>query len=779
MPAGAPGPLSAQGMLALQQSAGNVAVQSLFPRLDGAPGTARRRTEPASQLPQTSGRQPLRPAAEPVALVQRHSSWEHQLLGDAKPEDMAKIGTWQDLIEQTKLEGRPGFRTRKKDTAEVTVDLSTPKQPGPVKVTKGNVLHIIDQHLTLLDEWQKSPPTEHSGGQVDPTYHTILLSLPGGKADGSPLIVTYGEMNTLADYYGGLDVMKGADKEKRWMAVQSVRKETFFRLKSIYDQLVESLTSVEKQDAEVIASLSETDRMARFRQKHGKAFADATKYKYVSAMWGQIDLIKHGAGAAGSNEYAATLGRNACHFVPESWHAWASYHQKARDLAKEAADLTAKADYIEKQGGSKGAIESLRKEASDRVNEALVTNGFGDHYLQDSYASGHMINKTQIMQWFVQWLDTQPWKREFASDDQWRRVQAIAYRQPGLVDAIRAGSQASQYDKSRVEGASGKLPANRPRNPQAVEDIQGNDWKTRFDALGLKVPASLSTAGSDTRKLIDWWQEQAATAGGQELTGASLIESRKLGYTELLTALSALLADGVIWKSGQAAFKGGEKFMSGKQRITRSLSPGQFREIKFTLRKEYVPSGMKNLTKARKQLAKGKKGADDRFQRLFAEVTHQDYLRFLNNSYLQKSTNALHNEFCEKGLEVETDDGQPLFKVYGDDNMFNSQSALGVEHSTKTAHMSRDAIVSISQGDPKPVTADQILKRLPSKVKLAGGTSSIEDWHDPNAQDRLRNFCESVVFPGMDFASKLVGQFKGELSESISKDYKPHGDQVF
>ncbi|MFN6067282.1 MAG: hypothetical protein ACK45T_08945, partial [Pseudanabaena sp.] len=38
-------------------------------------------------------------------VIQRHSSWEHQLLGDADPKDLAKIGNWKDLISKTEKKG--------------------------------------------------------------------------------------------------------------------------------------------------------------------------------------------------------------------------------------------------------------------------------------------------------------------------------------------------------------------------------------------------------------------------------------------------------------------------------------------------------------------------------------------------------------------------------------------------------------------------------------------------------------------------------------------------
>jgi hypothetical protein len=738
-------PQTAVGILQLQQSAGNLATAQ--------------RVAPAQ----------VRPVAAPVAALQRHSSWEHQLLGDARPDELAKIGTWKDLIGQTQRRGIT--RTPQQPSASVTIDLGAPV--GQVAVTKGHVMHILAQHLQLLSDWQDNPPTQDSRGQVDPTYQTVLVSVPGGKADGSPLIITYGEMNTLADYYGNLEVMRHADKAKRYMVVQSVRQETFFRLRGIFDKLKKSLTRTEARDQDVTASLGMVDQNKRYSQKLGYKFKGAMTPDYVSAQSGQLDLLlKPGGGAGGSNtnEYAATLGRNACHFVPESWHAWSSYHQKARDLAAKAATASKNARRFRVQDPATAA--KLDAKAAEFINEALITNGFGDHYLQDSYASGHMINKTQIMQWFVQWLDKHDWKADFASDESWKRVQAIAYRQAGIADP-------TQYDKTQVQGATPAQTKNRARNPQAVEDI-GGDWKARFDALGLKVPPSLAAAGTDTRTIVEWWQAEAAEDGRLEQSGARLSARLSGPRSALIDALDALIKDSVITPADISAAYTGRKLMSGRFELA-DVPWTTFLMMTFKLRKEYVPRDMARFRTAKQQTAAG----DDReYQKMAAAVTHQDFFEFLNHKYLQKSTNALHDKFCRKGLDVQTGDGQHAFRVYGDDKMFKSNSADGVKHSGETAHMSRDAILSIIQGQAPAQSTSDILNRLPSKVQPDGapGYVDLEVWHDPAAADQLRNYCETNVFPGMGGKDKFVGftgLFSG-LSSFISKDYAPpHGAEAF
>jgi len=736
----------------------------------------------------------LAPPLTAPGLIQRHSSWEHQLLGDAQPNELAQIGTWQELIEQTKLEVKEKRAFYQKDVMGPKQDEAVVNIPkvGPIK--KGNVMHVLAQELGRLDQWQKNPPTKGSSGDIDPTYQTVLVSIPGGGKEGEPLVITYGEMNTLADYYGNLEAMKTADPKVRWTLIQSVRQETFFRLKDIYTQLKDSLTDTEKTDQNVQDSEQMMQGNTLVNQKLGYKFKDAILQDYISGVPGQINLLAvTGSGAKeSSDEYGATLARNACHFAPESWHAWAGYHdagrkaaqqswtlnQQAKAAAKEASDLQDASvlmaelpfgdlegqDDLETRNAQIALKEqesvTLADKASEAANEALLNNGFGDHYLQDSYAAGHMINKTQIMQWFVQWLDTQKWTMDFASAETWRKIQQVAYNQPGIASAM-------QYDKTQVQGYDATQTTNRAKNPQAVED-SGNDWKDRFDAAGLQVPASLQNPASDERALMEWWQTQTIpSADALEQTHANLLAQSPLRNADTLNAaLSNLTQDRIV-----------------------RLEKNTFSPDKYILRGEYRP---KDQVKFETALTKSKgddntRGDDTSYQRMAAAVTYEDYLAFLNNAYVQKSTNALHNVFCEKGMEVSDGQNSPLFKVYGDDAMFNKDSAVGVKHSGKTANMSRDAIRNtIQTGTDGGITAQKILNRLPKFVKPEGANArvDIEAWHDPNSADQLKNFCNTKVFPSMGIADKFValkGSATSGMSSFISKDKAAnvHGSEAF
>ena len=54
-------------------------------------------------------------------------------------------------------------------------------------------------------------------------------------------------------------------------------------------------------------------------------------------------------------------------------------------------------------------FEDAKAESSSLANEALMNNGFGDHYLQDSFAAGHLMNKTLVMQWWTEYINSN-WK---------------------------------------------------------------------------------------------------------------------------------------------------------------------------------------------------------------------------------------------------------------------------------------------------------------------------------------------------------------------------------
>ena len=724
--------------------------------------------------------------------VQRHSSWEHKLLGDAKPENLAKMGAWQGLIEQTGKGAQASGR--------VVIE-----GVGPVE--KGDVLHVLVQEMQRLKEWQTAPPTAAATDDImartttDPKFEVVVVRLPG--APGKPgLLITYGELNTLADYYGDLATMRTAEPEHRRVLVQSVRKESFLRLKLIYDQLRASLTAAEKQSGSVKAATAAfaTGKLG------GTTFKGAAKPNFISGIAGQADLLAGdkpliglGTGATGgTNKYGATLARNACHFVPESWHAWANYHDQARALAEESFALYAEIR-AEQAGlaaatltGAAGAarrrvveqkIAGKKALASEKANDALLANGFGDHYLQDSYASGHMINKTQIMQWYVQFIDkTNGW--DYFKDKNWRKVQQMAYRQ-NLADP-------GQYAKAGVKGYDPQNAApSKARDPQSVESHVAGDWHARFTALGLQVPGSLRDPASDTRKVIEWWQTQLANGIGARELGGTQLKASHVADRALEVAMIRLIVDGIVRTDEDVVVRG--DYMSWDDA---AIARGTFRDFAgctFVLRENYIPKGKEKIRKFKAAVAasRGPGGDDSGYQKMAASVTYGDYLEFMKSGFIQKSTNALHDTFCSRGLSVAAGAGGEVFKVYGDDSMLNAESSKGVEHSGITANRSRDAVLNIlNTGADQGLSAASILDRLPSHVKFdvsdgAGGvaavTTDIAAWHNSAEAGYLHAECDAKVFPAMSWSllQKMVPGAAGSDLGKISQDEGVHSGDAF
>ena len=98
-----------------------------------------------------------------------------------------------------------------------------------------------------------------------------------------------------------------------------------------------------------------------------------------------LDHLTRDLGTIGIDHYTGLLARNACHFAPFTWYRWQASYLIARDLAEKA--------YAATDSGEKARLTA----------KAWTYHGYADHFLQDSFAAGHLINKTLVMQWFVKW----------------------------------------------------------------------------------------------------------------------------------------------------------------------------------------------------------------------------------------------------------------------------------------------------------------------------------------------------------------------------------------
>jgi hypothetical protein len=181
------------------------------------------------------------------------------------------------------------------------------------------------------------------------------------RLPGSGLVVTLGELNILPDYLGHPGEIETAPAAFLGPLIQSVRS----------------------------WSIAELRRSAGGRRRY-RRLPGGLRYPLLgrlaeSAEVLAVDALGKRCGFAPTKRYSSVLARNAAHFAPFSWYRWHSFHLMARALIEKSAAADAE------------GRENLR-------NRARIMAGYADHFLQDSFAAGHLINKTLMMQWYIEWL---------------------------------------------------------------------------------------------------------------------------------------------------------------------------------------------------------------------------------------------------------------------------------------------------------------------------------------------------------------------------------------
>ncbi len=734
-PARAAAPVASQGLLDLQRTVGNRTVVTLL-----AEGAATRSGDRVvdraeRELPAIAGRDPshaapllnrrvasrtfavgpdifLRRSAPVVTTVaseriQRHASWEHKMLGDVDPAELEVIASARDLVAE-----------RKNATQNKRPEKTITTEDGKV-LDPETVMHAIEQEITRLQVFAKDPPKVASQKEERQLSSDDLkrrggdenakedddVSVPAKKwevrlvaitlSDKTKAVLTYGEVNTLADFFGSTDQIRQTDPKQFRSYVAGIREESIRKFMRLHTEVATGLGVRTKYNADSddnkvtldgnrsMGNTGTGGSVVVGTMAGGDAYGELKMMgKVPQANTSELEETRAELPGKSETSYTAGLGRNACHFAPQSWHAWAEAHQKAVARAEQAFRL--RDDVINEQAPYRDdptepdPTMTLRWEtdnarADELQNEALFENGFGDHFLQDSFAAGHLINKTLIMQWFAQWNDENSMKRNYTSDEKWRRVQNIAYNQPDIAG------------KGLYTAPIGSTQSN---DAQSVEN-QAGTWQDRFDALGLRVPTTLTDPTSDTSRLFVWWQQTAsmdpAKAKSDVATMATTgpIKNRRA----LETALQGLIDDGVVYYDNYGT--------GDRQKGSKAIGLSSFFGAKnLWLKKEYVPKKRTDFSQM----------PDQEYDDKAEAVTYGDYHTFLNHGYLQLSSNCLHDYFCKNGLWVSTDSGVLGYKIYGDNNMLQTESAKMVKWSGETSHMSRDSILDLANQWRRPPT---------------------------------------------------------------------------
>ena len=152
---------------------------------------------------------------------------------------------------------------------------------------------------------------------------------------------------------------------------------------------------------------------------------------------------------------------------------------------------------------------------------ARIYAGYADHFLQDSYAAGHLVNKTLVMQWYVEWLAD----ARIPCLDRHVRARMTTSRQPFLHGP-------DHYD--RIAAGPG-VPALPPWDPQGV--VEAPTLKARIEASGV--------VGSSDQERRDAYAAYLAMLGS---TVAQLAASLLHGYFNKRSLVVAAGPDGTPFR---------------------------------------------------------------------------------------------------------------------------------------------------------------------------------------------------------------------------------------
>ncbi len=345
------------------------------------------------------------------------------------------------------------------------------------------------------------------------------------RLPGSGLVVTRGELNLLPDYLGHPEEIESAPPGFLGPLIQSVRS----------------------------WSVAELDRSAGRRGPLLPSLLPGSLgYPLLgpaaeTAEIAAISALGRRHGFAPTSEYSSVLTRNASHFAPFSWYRWHALHLAARALI-----------------GQSWAVAGEEREALRLRGQVYA--GYADHFLQDSFAAGHLINKTLIMQWYIEWLAAggiaYPYHEELG--------QLAEARQPLLHGP-------GHYDKAAARTAtvthSAVTPGGVPGPPLEPQDVA--DAATLQD----RIAASGVTGGDDAQRRRAY-AAYLTMLGSGTVQLATKVAHDHLNKHSLMVAASPdgpvfrMYGDHTMLASGDGVLAAGRAAAASRQAIADLLRDG-------------------------------------------------------------------------------------------------------------------------------------------------------------------------------------------------------------
>jgi Domain of unknown function (DUF4157) len=232
---------------------------------------------------------------------------------------------------------------------------SIPRVDAVTGTTAGSTVSHLETQCALLAELGEHPAVGQDKLQpAHPGVQAVLLS-------GSDLVITLGELNILPDYLSHPADIDAAAASYMTPLIQAVRVMNYRELQRLMGRPAPPRLP-----------------WGTLRYPNRRTFSEIRE-----AI--EVDALGRKCARPAWELYSSVVGRNATHFAPFSWYRWQAFHLKARELIAASAS-------------------AFDEERSHLRRTAQLYAGYADHFLQDSFAAGHLINKTLVMQWYVEWL---------------------------------------------------------------------------------------------------------------------------------------------------------------------------------------------------------------------------------------------------------------------------------------------------------------------------------------------------------------------------------------
>jgi hypothetical protein len=379
---------------------------------------------------------------------------------------------------------------------------------GDVQALTARDTAQIRAYRELLEELGNDPR-----GADEERLRARYAGLETLRLPGSGLVMTLGELNVLPDYLGHPREIETAPAAFMEPLIQSVRS----------------------------WSIAELRRSAGQRRSH-RRLPGAMRYALLGGLTEAAEVPAIGAlgkrsGFAPSRQYPSVLARNAGHFAPLSWRRWRSFHHMSRELIEQSA------------AASEADRETLRR-------RARIYAGYADHFLQDSFAAGHLINKTLVMQWYIEWL----------------AENGISYPHSDVLAAMTVARQPLLHGPGHYDRDDEPCP---PWDPQDLADAPATT--DRVAASGLITDATAHT-GQDEQ---DAYAAYLTMLGSGTVQFAAKVVHEYLNKHSLVVASAPdgprfrLFGDHTLLASGDGAWHAAQAATASRRAISELLHDGE------------------------------------------------------------------------------------------------------------------------------------------------------------------------------------------------------------